>query len=585
MNTGMVLSLINNAALLIVLVVIYDFIFFHVDINTRLKSVVTGIIIGIIGIAVMLNPWELSSGLFYDTRSILLSVVALFFGFVPAFIGALFVIFYRLYQGGVGAIVGTSVTLFSILIGLLWRHYHEKLQKFLGIFDLYVFGILVHVVMLICMLLLPWSYAFEVIRRISLPVMLIYPVGTVLLGSLLKDQMSRKETRIALEKTEKKYRQAYNILQEVIESPKDVVIFALDTDYRYIAFNKNHQVTMEKIWGVRIKADVSMLTYIKDPLDREKAKVNFDRALAGEAFEIVEEYGDSLLERRWYENVYSPLEGDEGNIIGLSLILTDISERKEHEMALVKAKLLAEESSRTKSEFLGNMSHELRTPLNSILGFSQVLIDKISGDLNEKQLHYVSNIQKSGNHLLEVINDILDMSKIEYGAIECEPENVNIQQMIGEVGSLMEPVIEKKHITFDVNIENEPVDIYVDEIKIKQIMYNLLSNAIKFTHEGGKIWIDVKRVNDDIQISVSDNGIGIPINEQNVIFNPFKQVNSSENRVHGGTGLGLAIVKHYVEMHNGEIHVESEVDKGSAFIFTIPINHPVNEDVKHIGIQ
>ncbi|MBN2109475.1 MAG: hypothetical protein JW705_00090, partial [Methanosarcinaceae archaeon] len=295
MNAELLISLVNNAALLLTIGVLYEVLFFNIEMNTRLKSIVAGIFIGMIGITLMLNPWELSPGLFYDTRSILLSIVALFFGFIPAVVGALIGISHRLYQGGVGAVVGTAVTVFSVILGLLWRRHHERLHKLFSVLELYVFGILVHVLMLICMLLLPWSYAFEVIRSISLGVMLIYLAGTVLLGSLLKNQLSRKKTQNALKQAERKYRQACTVLQKVIESPKDVVIFALDRDYKYLVFNKNHQVTMEQIWGVKIEIGVSMLTYIKDPSDRQKAKLNFDRVLAGEDFTFVEEYGNSLL--------------------------------------------------------------------------------------------------------------------------------------------------------------------------------------------------------------------------------------------------------------------------------------------------
>ncbi|WP_292467452.1 ATP-binding protein [Methanolobus sp.] len=700
MNAEILLALINNAALLLAIGVLYEVLFFNMDTNTRFKGIAAGIIIGLIGIALMLNPWELSPGLFFDTRTILLSIVGLFFGFIPAVVGALIISCYRLYEGGVGTIVGIATTVSSMTLGLLWRQFHDRFQKLFGKFDLYFFGILVHIVMLICILLLPWPFAFEVLSHISFPVMLIYPIGTVLLGSLLKNQLSRKETQVALKENEeklqnfidnvpvgifrtssegkivqvnpemahivgqstpeqaisylqdmdenyyvdpncrkelinflktkgyvenfeyealradgkhiwllmnartsdelkggsfvingfilditerkrvdealkqaeRKYRRAYNLMQGVIESPEDVVIFALDGEYRYLAFNKNHQITMENIWEAKIEVGVSMLNYIRDPADREKAKVNFDRALAGEAFTLIEEYGDLLFERRWYENVYSPLEDDEGSVIGITLFLSDITERKQTEMALIQARALAEESNRIKSEFIANMSHELRTPLNSIIGFSQILTEEIVGNLNEKQVKYVSNIQKSGNHLLGLINDILDISKIESGNMKYEPDKINLQQSINEAILLMEPMIKTKLIDFKFNTDLKNLETYADKIKIKQIMYNLLSNAIKFTPKNGKVWIDSKLINNKIQISVSDNGIGIPLDEQKTIFDSFKQVDSSENRVYGGTGLGLAIVKHYVEMHSGEIHVESEVGKGSTFTFTIPID-------------
>ncbi len=569
MNAEILITLVNNAALLLAIGVLYEVLFFNIEMNTRLKSIVAGFFVGIIGIALMLNPWELSPGLFYDTRSILLSIVALFFGFIPSVVGALIVISHRVYQGGVGAVVGASVTIFSVILGLLWRQHHKKLHMIFGVFELYVFGILVHVVMLICMLLLPWPYAFEVIRRISLPVMLIYPIGTVLLGNLLKNQMSRKKTQNALKKAEYKYRQASSILQKVIESPKNVIVFALDRDYQYLVFNKNHKMTMEQIWGAKIETGVSMLTYIKDPSDREKAKVNFDRALSGEAFTIVEEYGDSLLERRWYENVYSPLEDNEGNITGLTLFLTDITERKLAEKELLHAKLEAESSNRAKSQFIANMSHELRTPLNSIIGFSDILSSNMFGELTEKQFKYVTNINESGKHLLELINDILDLSKIEAGKMELEYENFSIKELFDELVTQMTPMASRKNIVITIDNKIQPDEIFADKLKFKQIMYNLLSNALKFTPDDGKVFVNAIKNDNEVQISVSDTGIGIP--EQNLkdIFTPFKQADESNKRMYSGTGLGLSIVKRFVEMHKGNIWVKSEEGKGSTFTFTI----------------
>lgn len=185
----------------------------------------------------------------------------------------------------------------------------------------------------------------------------------------------------------------------------------------------------------------------------------------------------------------------------------------------------------------------------------------------------MSNINKSGNHLLELINDILDISKIESGNMEYAPGIIDIKEVMDEIIILTEPLIKEKNLEFESISKFDKLEANADKMKIKQIIYNLLSNAIKFTPENGKVWIDSEILNGNVQVSVSDNGIGIPIEDQKAIFDAFKQVNSSSNRTHGGTGLGLAIVKYYVEMHSGEIHVQSEVGRGSKFTFTIPINN------------
>jgi signal transduction histidine kinase len=156
--------------------------------------------------------------------------------------------------------------------------------------------------------------------------------------------------------------------------------------------------------------------------------------------------------------------------------------------------------------------------------------------------------------------------------MEFTPETIHLQEVIDEITTLMEPLIKAKNIDFEVNKEFEELEIDADKLKLKQILYNLLSNAVKFTPENGKVWFNSKILDNGVQISVCDNGIGIPLDKQQAIFDPFKQVSSFTNRTHGGTGLGLSIAKYYIEMHSGEICVESEVGKGSTFTFTIPIN-------------
>ncbi|WP_094226686.1 PAS domain S-box protein [Methanolobus psychrotolerans] len=250
MNIEALLSLINNAALLLALVVLYDVLFFNMNINTRLKGAVIGIFIGMIGIALMLNPWELSSGIFFDTRSILLSITALFFGLIPAVIAAVIVGFYRFYEGGAGAWPGIAVIASSVIIGLLWRHFHDRFKKVFSWSELYILGILVHIAMLICMLLLPWSIAIEVLSNVSFPVMLVYPIGTVLLGSLLNNQNSRKKAYDIVEENKVK-------LQSFIDNVP-VGIFRTTSKGKMIQANPE----MAKIVGLRTSEEA--VAYFQD---------------------------------------------------------------------------------------------------------------------------------------------------------------------------------------------------------------------------------------------------------------------------------------------------------------------------------
>lgn len=224
---------------------------------------------------------------------------------------------------------------------------------------------------------------------------------------------------------------------------------------------------------------------------------------------------------------------------------------------------------RLKSEFLASVSHELRTPLNSILGFSELLCDKTFGDLNEKQLKYTGYIHKSGQHLLALINDILDLSKIEAGRMEVRPEKFSVHDVIKEIHSIITPLAVKKKINMELNIDNSVSTITADERMFRQIIYNLVSNAVKFTNEGG--YVNIKAVSNDysLQVSVIDTGIGIKKEDMNSLFKEFKQIRTGGRE---GTGLGLVLVKRYLEMQGGAIRVESEFGKGSDFSFRLPVD-------------
>ena len=230
-----------------------------------------------------------------------------------------------------------------------------------------------------------------------------------------------------------------------------------------------------------------------------------------------------------------------------------------------------EAANRHKSEFLANMSHELRTPLNAIIGFSEVLGERLFGELNEKQAEYTDDILTSGRHLLSLINEILDLSKVEAGRMELEVAAFDLPLAIDNARTFVRERATKHGINLDVTVDERLGDFVGDERKIKQILLNLLSNAVKFTPEGGRIGINARQADGSVEISVSDTGIGIAPEDQATIFEEFRQVGGDYAHKKEGTGLGLTLAKKFVELHGGKIWVESEVGKGSRFIFTLPI--------------
>jgi signal transduction histidine kinase len=230
------------------------------------------------------------------------------------------------------------------------------------------------------------------------------------------------------------------------------------------------------------------------------------------------------------------------------------------------------QASKAKSEFLATMSHELKTPLNAIIGFSELLKGKMAGELNKKQEHFVDNVLTSAKHLLNLINDILDLSKIEAGKIELTKEKTPVASAIEGALSFIKETALKHNVILKKELDPEVEFIETDLIRFRQILINLLSNAVKFSKpEGGVVTIRTKKEGESAKISVEDNGIGIKEEDMVKLFNEFEQLDSGISRKYGGTGLGLAITKRLVQRHGGKIWVESTYGEGSTFMFLLPI--------------
>jgi len=233
-----------------------------------------------------------------------------------------------------------------------------------------------------------------------------------------------------------------------------------------------------------------------------------------------------------------------------------------------------EEASRMKNEFLANMSHELRTPLNAIIGFSESLKDGLMGNITETQCEYIEYIYTSGEHLLSLINDILDLSKIESGKMILELETVAINLLLQNSLNMVKGKALNHHLTLKLDVHVDTPEIVADIRKLKQIVYNLLSNAVKFTPDGGTIILEAHRVGDMLEMAVTDTGIGIACEDQKKLFESFTQIDSVLSRQYQGTGLGLIMIKRLTELHSGSVGLESEVGKGARFWVRIPLRIP-----------
>jgi PAS domain S-box-containing protein len=401
----------------------------------------------------------------------------------------------------------------------------------------------------------------------------------------IEDVTERKEIEAGLEKTRKELAIIKKTADEASEFAENIIntvsesLISLDQDLRVVTVSRSFY----DLFKVKPEETVGQLIYDLGnkqwdiPKLRELLETILPEKTAFDNYEVEHDFAAigrrvMLLNARQIEQTW----GKERIIL---LAIEDITERKEIEAGLEKAheelKELTTELKRTaqvKSEFLANMSHELRTPLNSINGFSEVLYDETFGPLNEKQRQYVNNVLTSGKHLLLLINQILDMAKVEAGKMKLALSSLPMKSLLNEISLLVEDMVGKKKIKMLLEIAEDLPNIEADDLKVKEILYNLLSNAVKFTPEGGKIGMRVKKADSEIEIVVWDTGVGIASENMGKIFEGFFRVDTPYSRLTEGTGLGLPLSKKLVELHGGKLSVESEgLNRGTSVRFTLPI--------------
>lgn len=385
-------------------------------------------------------------------------------------------------------------------------------------------------------------------------------------------------------------RESWGLLQAVLDNTT-AVIYLKDTDGKYILINHQYEllfhVSKEQAVG-KTDADLFPLQLANAFRSNDLKVLEVRRPLE---LEEVAPHDGTL---HTYLSLKFPLCDASGQPYAVCGISTDITERKRAEEALQALMVSLEEkvkertaelemardqalmATRHKSEFLANMSHELRTPLNAVIGFSDMLLEKMFGDLNQKQDEYVQDILSSGRHLLALINDILDLSKVEAGRIELELSTFNLPMALENALTLIRERATRHGVEVSIDIDPGLGDYTADERKVKQILLNLLSNAIKFTPEGGRISVGATLREGGVEIAVTDTGIGIASDDHQRIFAEFYQIRSGMRKPEG-TGLGLALTKKFVELHGGRVWVESQVGQGSTFTFTLPMRVAVEK--------
>ncbi len=564
MNTSIFIGLVQNTALLIASGLIYDFFRRSSFIqNYHIKQVLIGLSTGVIAFILMGTPWVLTEGIVFDTRSILISISGLFFGTIPTLIGMLVMVLYRIDSGGDGANMGVAVVFVSGTTGLLWRHFRYKKIKKISLTELYVFGMLVHAGMLACTVLLPDSSRAVVRETIFFPVLLIYPLGTALLGWLMLVGEERRNMVDLIAEREKNFRGLFNTVNEAITIQ--------NFNWEYTEVNPGCErmfgYSREEIVGK--KPSMLHAAECDCPYETEEQLRHLH---AGEMpeFEFIGQRKNGDLFNALVKLYKGTYNGDEV-IIGLAV---DITELKKAEQKLLEAKEKAEEANRLKTNFLANMSHELRTPMIGILGYAELMKERHSDDEIRRTGEI---IHRSASRLMKTLSLILDVSSMETGEEGLQLVVVDVNRVISSLVEHYREVAEQRGLELVFIPDPAPVVCAVEVRLFEQVISDLVDNAIKFTLTG-KVEVSLrKEVREEsgewVLLSVKDTGIGIAQEHQELIFEEFRQASEGWNRNFEGSGLGLSISRKFVKKMGGSISVTSTPGEGSEFIVELPCGY------------
>jgi len=591
-----ILGLIQNIALLVMLSVVQQIILRRWRRHTTEHRILSGLLYGSVAIIGMMTPVQLAPGIFFDGRSIVLGIAGLFGGPVVAGIAVVMAGGYRLYLGGGGVVMGTLVAVESALIGVAFYYLRRRNAALVDLPRLWLFGFIIHAVMVALTLTLPAASRVVTFRQIVIPVLLIYPIATVLVGKLLLDQEERIGAEIALRQSEERYRfLAENMVDGIWMTDADMVFaYANPAIERIAGYSPDEWIGTSAM---------SYYTEENRDLIREAARtaVGSLPGFSGMSFdlEITAKDGRQVP----IEMTGTVTLDAAGNPTGFHGTVRDITERKQAEAEILRLNESLEktadertgelraanreleraneelaEASEAKTRFLRAMSHELRTPLNSIIGFSDILVRGLAGELAEEQKRQIEMINRSGHHLLELVNDILDLSRIEANRLEYRFERIDVATLANEVLETITPDAQAKGLIVTLELAEPDLELYSDQRKVRQILLNLPSNAAKFT-TAGSVTLRASKLADGIGITtfeVEDTGPGIETDRFESIFGEFVQGDSDGYTPQVGTGLGLAISRGLALRLGGLLEVRSTPGAGSVFTLSLPDQPPTD---------
>ncbi|MEW6195728.1 MAG: ATP-binding protein [Bacteroidota bacterium] len=554
---------LQSLALLIALSVLSNFIESKWKINSLIGKIFQGILFGAVAMIGMMSPFNLSKGIIFDGRSIVISLCAAFFGPIAGLISSIMAIIYRFLIGGGGTLMGILVSASSFLIGFYFYHWQRKSSSnYLSNWKLYQLGIYVHVAMLLLVLTLPPDKIVDTYKNITLMVLFIYPVVTLLIGKILKDHEDKTKLFAELKNSEA-------IFRSLAESSPSAIFIYQGNKFAYVnpaaetlAGYTQQELLQKNFWDV-VHPDFRELIKLRG-LQRQEGKPIPSRY----EFKIVHKSG----KERWID-FSSTLINYQGKTAALG-IAYDITEQKKAIDELIDTKEKAEESNRLKTAFLHNVSHEVRTPLNVIVGYTNLI--RSENLTLEEVKNLTEPITNNAYQLLNIIQDILDISQLESKQGIIHKEEISIKKLIKESITSFSVIAKEKNLKlFYGELPDDNTTVLTDKIKLQKILNNIVMNAIKYT-DTGYVKISAKISEGEALFSISDTGIGIDKKDFEKIFLPFERTTESISKQYnaqtsGGVGLGLSIAKELVEMLKGKIWLESEIGRGTTFYFTIPL--------------